>query len=67
MTDLEALPANYDPLSDELRPNTATAILVEWPRITVMTDADLSMLGEARHKTRGGRGIVGRLVDKVTK
>jgi hypothetical protein len=54
---------NYDPIIDELRPNTATTILVEWPMITVMTDADESMLGEARHKTIGGRGVVGRLID----
>lgn len=31
----------------------------------VMTDADMSALGEARHKTIGGRGVVGRLVDKA--
>lgn len=33
----------------------------------VMTDADESALGEARHKTIGGRGIVGRLIDRMTK
>ena len=39
----------------------------EWFTFDVMTDADLSMLGEARHKTTGGRGVVGRLIDKVRK
>lgn len=47
------------------RPATGKVTTVEWFTIDVMTDADLSMLGEARHKTIGGRGVVGRLIDKA--
>lgn len=57
-------PVNYDPQGEELKPNTASAMIFEWPMITVVTDCDLSMLGEARHKTVGGRGVVGRLIDQ---
>ena len=37
---------------------------IEIEDIVVLTDRDLSMLGEARHKTIGGRGVVGRLIDQ---
>lgn len=50
------------------RPAVGKVTVDEWFTFDVMTDADLSMLGEARHKTVGGRGIVGRLIaGKVTK
>jgi hypothetical protein len=58
-------PANYDPLVEELGFNTALAVVFEWPRFYVLTDRDLSMLGEARHRTVGGRGAVGRLIDQA--
>jgi hypothetical protein len=60
-------PENWDALSEEFRPNTSSVCIVEWPRFDVLTDRDLSMLGEARHKTIGGRGVVGRLIDKATR
>ena len=37
---------------------------IEIEDFVVLTDRDLSMLGEARHKTIGGRGVVGRLIDQ---
>ena len=43
---------------------TVVIIDYEWFDFQVMTDADESMLGEARHKTVNGRGAVGRLIDK---
>lgn len=49
------------------RPAAGKVTTDEWFTFDVMTDADLSMLGEARHKTIGGRGVVGRMIDKVTK
>lgn len=42
---------------------TTDAPLIEIEDFVVLTDRDLSMLGEARHKTIGGRGVVGRLID----
>ncbi len=57
-------PANYDPQIENLKPNTASAVVFE-PRFYVLTDRDLAMLGEARHKTVGGRGVVGRLIDQA--
>ena len=60
---MEPKPANYDPLAEELGFNTASAVVFEWPRVYVLTDRDLAMLGEAQHRTAGGRGVVGRLID----
>jgi len=31
----------------------------------IVTDAEESAAGNARHKTIGGRGVVGRLIDKA--
>lgn len=61
---------NYDPQVEELRPNTSSVMKVveypfyHWDDFCILSDRDLSMLGEARHRTVGGRGIVGQLVDQ---
>lgn len=44
------------------KPVEPDVIDLDWPYIIFPSDSDLSMLGEARHKTIGGRGIVGRLI-----
>lgn len=49
--------ANYDPLSNELKPNAASAVNFDWPRIIVPTDADMSVLGETRHGAVDGRSV----------
>lgn len=43
---------------------TVVVIDYEWFDFQIVTDADLSAMGEARHKTVNGRGAVGRLIDK---
>lgn len=45
--------------------NIITTIDLDQFRFFPLTDRDLSMMGEARHKTIRGKGVVGRLIDKI--